>query len=114
METVYGVLVVLHLLGMAGIVGGWMSHLREPRIGPAILHGSLLSVLTGLALVGLAYPLNGGEDINNIKITVKLVIALVIAVLAWVNRRREDVPKGLFMLLGLLGVLNVSIAVLWD
>ena len=113
MEILYGVVVVLHLLGMAGVVGGWMATLRDPRIVPAILYGSLLSVLTGLLLVGLAYPLNGGEDIDNVKITVKLVVALVIAVLAWVNRHREDLPKGLLHLLGLLGVANVSVAVLW-
>ncbi len=114
METAYGVVVVLHLIGMAGVVGGWMSTVREPRIVPAILYGAIVSVVTGLLLVGLAYPLDGGEDIDNVKITVKLVVALVIAVLAWANRRRAHLPTGLLHLIGLLGVGNVAVAVLWN
>lgn len=114
MAIVYGVLVVLHLIGMAGIVGGWMSTIRNPRITPAILYGSLVSLVTGILLVGLNYPVFGGDDIDNTKITFKLVVALAIAVLAWVNRRRDDLPKGLLNLLGLLALANVAVAVLWD
>lgn len=114
MTIVYGVLVVLHLIGMAGVVGGWMVAIREPRILPAVVYGSLVALVTGLLLVGLNYPVFGGEYIDNAKITVKLVIALAIAVLAWVNRRRDAVPKGLLHLVGLLAVLNVGVAVLWS
>lgn len=114
MVIVYGVLVVLHLIGMAGVVGGWMAALRQPRVLPAMLYGALISLVTGLLLVGLSYPVFDGDNINNVKITVKLVVALVIAVLVWVNRTRESIPRGLLQLIGLLGLANVTIAVLWD
>lgn len=114
MTQLYGVIVVLHLLGMAGIVGGWMAALREPRILPPMLYGAIVSLVTGLVLVGLSYPLFDGDTINNVKITVKLVVALVIAVLVWVNRRRDSIPRGLLQLIGLLGTANVFVAVLWD
>ena len=65
---------------MAGVVGGWMSAVRQPRVVPAMVYGALVSLVTGLLLVGLAYPVFGGEGIDNVKITVKLVVALLIAV----------------------------------
>ncbi len=114
MAILYGVIVVLHLIGMAGVVGGWMSTVRTPRVVPAMVQGSLVSLVTGLLLVGLAYPVFDGDGIDNVKITVKLVVALTIAVLVWVNRRRDAVPRGLLSLIGGLALLNVAVAVLWS
>jgi predicted membrane channel-forming protein YqfA (hemolysin III family) len=94
MTVLYGVLVVLHLLGMAGIVGGWMVAVRQPRILDAMVVGSLVSLVTGLLLVGLSYPVFDGDTVDNAKITVKLVVALTVAVLVWVNRNRDAVPQG--------------------
>lgn len=114
MTVLYGVIVVLHLIGMAGVVGGWLSVVRQPRIVPAMVHGALTALVTGILLVGLAYPVFGADSVDNAKITVKLVVALAIAVLVWVNRRKDAIPKGLLHGIGLLAVLNVSVAVLWS
>jgi hypothetical protein len=114
MAILFGVLVVLHLIGMAGVVGGWLASIRRPHFPVVMLHGALTALVTGLLLVGLSYPLYDGENIDNWKISVKLVVALVITVLLFVNRRREDVPRGLFHLVGGLAVLNVAVAVLWS
>lgn len=114
MAILYGVIVVLHLIGMAGVVGGWMVALRQPRILTAMVHGSLVALVTGLLLVGLSYPVFDGDNIDNAKITVKLVVALVIAVLVWVNRGKDAIPKGLLHLIGGLAVVNVGVAVLWS
>ena len=114
MTILYGVLVVVHLIGMAGVVGGWMSTIRQPRIVPAMVHGALTALVTGLLLVGLSYPAFGGENIDYARTTVKLVVALAIAVLVWVNRRKDHIPKGLLHGIGLLAVLNVAVAVLWS
>lgn len=113
MAILYGVIVVLHLIGMAGVVGGWLVAVRRPRILTAMVHGSLVSLVTGLLLVGLSYPVFDG-DIDNAKTTVKLVVALAIAVLVWVNRTKDAIPKGLLHLIGGLALVNVSVAVLWN
>ena len=54
MTFLYDLLVVLHLIGMAAIVGGWLTVLRSPRIVVGMVHGALLQLVTGLLLVGLA------------------------------------------------------------
>jgi len=114
MAILYGVIVVLHLIGMAGVVGGWLVAVRQPQILTAMVYGSLVSLVTGLLLVGLSYPLFDGDTIDNAKITVKLVVALAIAVLVWVNRTKQTIPKGLLHLIGGLALVNVSVAVLWS
>lgn len=116
MSFVYDVVVVLHLLGMAALVGGWMSQLRpaEARaVSAPVVYGAATQVVTGLVLVGLASTVVEDQAVDNAKMAVKLVIALVVLVLAGANRRRSSVTGGAYALIGGLAVLNVAIAVLW-
>jgi hypothetical protein len=79
-----------------------------------MVHGALTQVVTGLLLVGLAETVASLEkDVDNAKIGVKLVVALVVLGLTWVNRRKERIPDGLYFGIGGLAVLNVVVAVFW-
>jgi hypothetical protein len=116
MSFVYHLLVVAHLLGMAAIVGAFLVVLRAPRFVPAFLWGAITQLVTGLALVGIreADVLDDEEPLNHAKIGVKLVIALVVAVLAWTQRgKREQAATGMIHAIGGLAIVNVLIAVLW-
>jgi len=115
MSLVYEILVVLHLLGMAAIVGSWFAVLRAPRVMPGMVHGALLQVITGIAMVGLRESgvVSAEEPLNRIKITVKLVVALAVLTLGWVNRKREDAPAGVVHAIGGLAVVDVLVAGLW-
>jgi membrane protein required for beta-lactamase induction len=112
-DLLYDLLVVLHLVGMAAVVGGWITVLRAPRIVTGMVHGALLQVVTGVALVGLAEG-SVDRDLDYGKMTVKLVVALAVAVLAFLHRKRERVPAGVVHAVGGLALLNVLVAVLWD
>jgi hypothetical protein len=118
MALLHSLLLLFHLLGMAVLVGGFSSQLNKQtphstrRITPGQWHGALLSLVTGLVLVGLAEVSPGdSEPINHVKIAIKLMLALVIAVLAFRGRQRTVWPQG-WLTLGLLAVLNTTIAVL--
>jgi hypothetical protein len=113
-EIVYDLVVVLHFLGLASLVGGWLVQLRsaERQVNPAMLHGALTQLVTGLALVGIGEA-SLDEQFDYAKITTKLVIVLVITLLVWVNRRKASIPTGLYLLVGGLSIANVAIAVLW-
>lgn len=116
MDVVYNVLVVLHFVGLASLLGGWLAQLgaRDGRVmNLAMLHGVLTQLVTGIALVGLGSAVDSLPGPDNAKITVKLVVALVIAVLVWANRQRASVPGGVFLGVGLLSLANVVIAVFW-
>ena len=116
MSVVYDLLVVLHLIGMASIVGSYLVVVRSPRFVPGFLHGALTQVVTGLAMVGLreSKVYDDPDELNQTKVGVKLIIALVVAVLAWTNRKRDDTSPQVVHAIGGLAVLNVLVAVLWD
>ena len=113
MDFVRHLLLFLHLLGMASLLGGALVQLRDriQVVNSAMLHGVITQIVTGLLLVGV---LEGqDEPVDHAKIGVKLAVALVIGVLCWVNRRKESIPPGLFMGITLLTVANVAVAVFW-
>ncbi len=113
MDILYKALVVLHLVGMAILVGGWLVTVRTPRVLPAMWHGALTQLVTGFALVGLASSGMVDSDVDNIKIAVKLVVALVVASLVMVNRNKDDVAPRVAHAIGGLALLNVVVAVFW-
>ena len=114
MELIRDLLLFVHLLGFASLLGGALVQVRaQPRVvNDAMLHGALTALLAGVLLVGLLESMPDAS-VDRVKIAVKLVVALVVAVLCWVNRKKPAIPAGLFF--GLLGLsaLNAAIAVFW-
>lgn len=112
MNIVYGILVILHLIGWAIVFGGALANIRTPKLSSSMLHGVLTALITGILLVGLAEM--GDGDVNNIKIGIKLVVALVATGLVIYGQRNEEkVTSGYLGGLAGLVALNVAIAVLW-
>ena len=120
MDFVYSLILILHFIGLASVVGGFLVQMRSPQKGvnPAMLHGALTQLVTGLLLVGLpemgiALPYEGWESWDHAKIAVKLVITIVITVLAFIGRRKPLPQTGLWGAIGTLSIANIVIAVLW-
>lgn len=116
MEIVMSVLVVLHILSFGVVMGGALAQIPAVKLGTAkisngILHGSLALLVTGLALVGMIYALNGSP--NNAKIGVKTLVLIVMIVLVLVNRKKEKISGGVLGALAGLASLNVALAVIW-
>lgn len=113
MEILRDVLVFFHFVGLAALFGGLFVQIRStPRVvNSAVIHGILTQLVTGVLLVGVLEGLD--REVDNAKIGVKLLVALVIAVLAFVNRKKTSLPDGLFF--GMLGLtlLNIAVAVFW-
>ena len=113
MEIAIKIVLILHFIGLAGIIGGWIATVKAPQINKAILHGSILQVVTGILLVGLNQM--NDADLNHMKIGIKLLIALVILVVAIVGTKKEAKAPGssgsLATIAGLLAIVNVVIAV---
>ncbi|SDC73300.1 hypothetical protein [Streptomyces prasinopilosus] len=116
MDVLIHLFVGLHIIGIASLLGGFLTQMKAmgqgtARFVPAMLHGALTMLVTGVVLVGL----NQAQDyaVDNIKIAVKLALLIVILGLVYVKRDDEKVDKGLFGLVGLLTTANIFIAVLW-
>ncbi len=118
MDIVKGILLVLHIIGFGAVFGATLGQLMNLKTGTArvsngIMHGALLLLVTGLALVGIAYPMGNGDLINNAKIGVKLVILIVLFVVVLMNRKKEKAAGGVLGAILALSAANVAIAVLW-
>ncbi len=114
MDLLEHVFVLLHLLGMAAIVGGWVAVRRGAGPIAPVLWGARAQLLTGLVLVGILE--SGTEGINHAKIGVKLLVAVVVAGCAEMaaGRERKGGSRGTLLdAAGGLAVANAAIAVLW-
>ncbi|MFC9457673.1 hypothetical protein ACFWN5_35805 [Streptomyces sp. NPDC058430] len=116
MDVLIHLFVGLHIIGIASLLGGFLTQMKAmgkgtARFVPAMLHGALTMLVTGVVLVGLNQA--DGNPVDNIKIGVKLALLIVILGLVYVKRDDEKVDKGLFGLVGLLTTANIFIAVLW-
>ncbi|MGH1561817.1 hypothetical protein [Mumia sp. DW29H23] len=114
MDTLRLILLAIHLLSWAFVVGAWASRLRTPvPIAKGVPHAAATALLTGLLLVAVRQM--DDLEVNNTKIGIKLVVALAVTVLAFVADRKGDrAPVWMAHAVGGLAVVNVLIAVLWQ
>lgn len=115
MSILIGVLVVLHLIGWAIVLGGTLVNLRSGVVAVGVLHGALTALLTGLILAVLAgATATADHPVVWAKMLVKLVVALVVTALVWWGGRKEKPGTPLVGAIAALTTLNVAVAVLWS
>ncbi|MET0304118.1 MAG: hypothetical protein ABW040_08710 [Microbacteriaceae bacterium] len=117
LEIIRLVLLAIHILGLAAIVGTFFVQMRASSgfRTDLMVGGAVVQLVTGLALVGIGEA--GDGDMNHVKVGVKLVIALVVlvtSVLAARAQKRDGKVKPFFHAAGGLAIVNVLVAVLWQ
>ncbi|GAA2525762.1 hypothetical protein [Rarobacter incanus] len=112
MSFLYGVFLFLHMVGWAIVFGGYLATMKQPGVYKGTLHGALTALVSGIAMVGIREMDDSMNDPNMVKIALKLGIALVVVLLAFVaNAKKEDAPVGLKHAIGGLTLVNIAIAV---
>lgn len=114
MEILRLVLLFVHIIGFAALLGGLLVQVRDPeqKVNALMRDGAGLAFVAGLLLVGV---LEAGDDpVNHAKIAVKFLVSLVILVLVMANLRKERIPQGLYYGLLALTVANIAVAVFWS
>ena len=116
MDVVTHIVLALHLLSMAAIVGIWLAHFKTPTVTGLQLIGACGSLLTGLLLTGFAEM--SDDPVNHAKIGVKALLALVVlaaAIISTVKKRKGgEVSTGLAHATGGTALINVVVAALWQ
>lgn len=119
MEFLYDAILVLHFVGLALLLGAFLVQVKDPdrTVTRWMWDGALTQLVTGVAMVGMLSGGALGEEakdyVDTTKIAVKLAIVIVIAVLAFVGRRKPAPQVGLWATIGVLTLANVVIAVFW-
>lgn len=114
MEILRLVLLLLHVLGFAALIGGLLAQARsaDRAVTAPMRDGAGTAFVTGLFLVGVLEA--GGGDVDHLKIGVKFAVGLVLLGLVMANLRKPRIPDGLFWGMLALSVLNVAVAVFWS
>ena len=127
MELVRDITLILHFIGLAMIIGPFLVQMRAHSgyYFGWVMTGSLVQLVTGLLLTGLAemgFADNPDAAVNHTKIAVKSVIATVIVIAAISAYRKQkklaggDNERKLLPYLhtaGALAIVNVILAVVW-
>jgi len=114
MEMFQNVLLFLHFIGLASLLGGFLVQLAtNPKVvNNAMLHGALLQLVTGFALVGVVQANKAADEtVNNTAVGIKLLLLLVITGLILVYRKRESVSVAVWGAIGGLTIIDIGIAV---
>lgn len=113
MNVVYEILAALHLVGVVAIGWGFFSQISKEKkeINPGLLHGGLLQLVTGVAMVGLAESGAVDEDLSMTKISIKLAIVLALVVTAVLGKKAKGDAKNYWLIAGALWLANIIIAV---
>ena len=116
MEFVYNLVLILHFIGLASLVGGFIVQITSPTkgINAAMFHGALTQLVTGVILVGLVESGTVDGEVDTTKIAVKLTVVLVVTVLAFFGRRKTPPQVALWAVIGAMSISNIFISVLWN
>ena len=117
MDIVRIILLILHFVGLAMLLGGFLVQQKaiasgEGRVLPIMWRGALTQIVTGVLLVA-TIQIGDLFELNNVKLAVKLVIAIVITVLVFVYRKKVPAPSWALWTVGGLTFANIAIAVAW-
>ena len=117
MDILRTILLILHFIGLASLLGGFLVQVRAIAAGrgvvlPAMVHGALTQLVTGVLLVA-TIQMGDLFELNNVKIGVKLLITIVITVLVFVYRKKSPAPSWALWAIGGLTVANVIVAAAW-
>ncbi|WP_433561602.1 hypothetical protein ACQP1O_28960 [Nocardia sp. CA-151230] len=114
MTFVYNLVVVIHLLCMAAVIGGYA--LARPKVSEWMLWGARALVVTGLVMVLMAHFIHSlDKHLLMPKIVVKLALGVAVAGLAELGHyaKRDKVISWSANGAGSLAIANVCVAVLW-
>ena len=117
METSYNIFLVLHFIGLAGLLGGLLAQIsnKPKKLQPLVLHSAWLMIIAGIAMVGLNQAMHADdatiELLDHVKIAIKSTVVTVILTLGYISIKKSEISTKIWGLMTLLAVTNVVIAV---
>ncbi|MCX6497010.1 MAG: hypothetical protein NTW23_06785 [Rhodoluna sp.] len=110
-ELIINIFLVLHILGIAALLAGFFTSMKEMKTGMkvniGVLHGAYTMLITGLVMAGVSDP----AKLNAVVISLKTISLTVIFFIAYTYRKKEVTPKWAVPVIFLLTTLNIVLAV---
>ena len=115
MKAIFLIAYIAHMLAIAGILGLLLHQWnKSPRkLSPGVLHSAATALLAGLIMVGTFASAKPDEILNHTKIGIKLLVVLIILGISYLNLKKSELKKNIWVSLLGLTVLNIIIATTW-
>ncbi len=119
MQFTYNLFLVLHFIGISGLLGGLLAQIAvKPKTLPKfVMHSAWLAFIAAVVMVGINQMMHSDdatvEVLDHIKVAVKSTILLVILALGYFNIKKAALPNKVWGLMTLLTISNIVIAVFW-
>lgn len=111
-EFLINIFLVLHFLGIASLLAGFLTSMKQMRTGmkvnPGVFHGAYLMLISGLAMAGLAVD---PAELNVIVISLKSIVLTAIFFVAYTYRKKEITPVWVVPAIAGFTVLNMCLAI---
>ncbi len=112
METVFLIAYIVHMLAIAGILGllphQWNKNPR--KLSGGVMHSAATALLAGIVMVGAYSSAKPDETLDHTKVGIKFIVVLIILVLSYMNAKKSELKKSIWLTLLGLTVLNILIA----
>jgi len=110
-ELIVHIFLVIHILGIAALLAGFFTSMKDMKTGmkvnAGVLHGAYTMLITGLVMAGVSDP----AKLNAVVISLKTISLTVIFFIAYTYRKKETTPKWAVPVIFLLTTLNIVLAV---
>ena len=112
METVFLIAYIVHMLAILGILVLLLLQFnKSPRkLSKGVIHSAATALLAGLVLVGTYSSAKPEETLDHTKVGIKLLVVLAILVISYINAKKSELKKSIWLTLIGLTVLNILIA----
>ncbi len=119
MQFTYNLFLVLHCIGISGLLGGLLAQIavKQKTLPKFVMHSAWLAFIAAVVMVGINQMMHSDdatvEVLDHIKVAVKSTILLVILALGYLNIKKAALPNKVWGLMTLLTISNIVIAVFW-
>ncbi|MGI9171346.1 MAG: hypothetical protein ACR2IZ_02685 [Candidatus Nanopelagicus sp.] len=117
MEIIYNLFLVLHFIGLAGLLGGLLAQIsvKPKKLAPFVLHSAWLMIIAGSAMVGINQVMHSNDStvelLNQVKFGIKSLVIAAILTLGYMNLKKSELSNKVWAIMSLLAITNIVIAV---
>ena len=117
MENIYNLFLVLHFIGLAGLLGGLLAQIpnKPKQLQKMVMHSALLMFIAGVVMVGINQMMLADdptvEVLDHVKVAIKSTVLIGILVLGYLNIKKSVLSNKVWGVITLLTTANIVIAV---
>lgn len=117
MDFTYNIFLVLHFIGLAGLLGGLLAQIpnKPKQLQKLVMHSALLMFIAGLVMVGINQMMHADDPtvelLDHVKIAIKSTVLIAILVIGYLNIKKSVLSNKVWAVMTLLATANIVIAV---